>query len=225
MEKVVYINYANNFSESQLEEIKKVFTDFEIETEKRGMRGGATDLVAVVEIGLAFALVPYFSGLLSEAGKATWEAISNGIVGFSKKNCQTNDVNALIFYIEDKPIYAIERFHDAHEEFYLNSLPKALLKVNKFFKKIDIPEDTELMQIFQHPITKEWKYLFLPSTKSFGSYIDRIVDLDTFKFYKPTNHQDFIEHFCGDCNGNCCLVCAKYHLKRFTKKSFKNNKN
>ncbi|KXS40602.1 MAG: hypothetical protein AWU59_2463 [Methanolobus sp. T82-4] len=210
----VYIEYDSNFPETQLESIKNAFSEFEVDTHKRGwFRGSCLDLGVVLTVSFSFAAASYFGGMFSEAGKDTWNIISKKIVHAFKKSGRSNSTD-FTFYLQEVPIHAVERFHDDNEELYLNYLPKALHKVNEYVQKFGIPEEVHMMQIFQDPFTKRWKYLFLPSPKAFGSYIDRIVDLDTFKCHKPTNHQDFIQKFCGDCNGGYCLVCAKHHLRK-----------
>lgn len=209
-----HINYADRVSELEIEEIKEIFHGFEVKTERRGIKAGAIDILTIIEISLGFVVAQYFRGLISEAGKSTWKSIASGLKKYLDKNKRDKDATALIFYLNEIPIYAIERFHDDYAECSINAIPTALIKADSFFRKYGIPEDARLMQIFQDPETKKWKYLFLPSTEAFGSYIDRIVDLDTFELFRPADQKEFIEYFCGECEGGHCLVCAKYHFKK-----------
>jgi len=210
----VQISSDSSFSKSQLDELGNLFVDFEIETHRWGMKAGTIDLLTVLEISLGFALAQYFAGLISEAGKSTWKSISSGLSNFLRKNNRRKDVTALVFYANEIPIYVVERFHEDDAESLIESIPFALLKVKKFLENLGLLKDTMMMQLFQHPQSKEWKYLIVPSTKAFGAFADRIIDLDSFEFYYPRNHQDFIERFCGICNGKHCLICARYYLNK-----------
>lgn len=207
----VYIDYTADISESQLESIKKTFDDFKVETHKIGIRCGSLDLHPVLEITIEFCAFQLFGGFFSAMGTTMWEKASKKFAEISKNNGKRNHAIAFIIPIENKCIYAVERFHDENEEIYLKLIPEALPKVHEFIQKFDNFKDKKL-QIFQDPITKDWKYLLFSIPVEFGSKVSRIVDLDTF-CYLPISDQEFIDIFCGDCNGNCCLSCVKHHLK------------
>lgn len=208
----VYINYTTDISKSQLESIKETFDDFKVETHKIGIRCGSLDLNPDLQIAFGFGLIQLFGGFFSAMGTTMWEKASKKIAEISKNNGKRNHAIAIIIHIENKFIYAVERFHDENEEIYLKSIPEALLKVDELIQIFDNFKDKEFMQIFQDPITKDWKYLLFPIPVEFGPNVSRIVDLDTF-CYVPISDQEFINIFCGDCNGNCCLSCVKHHLK------------
>ena len=203
----------------QIRELKSVFPDFKVETYQWGIRWGAIDLVTVLEIAVGFALAKYFAGFFSEAGKKTWELVARKFSQFVDKNNKSKEVIAFIFYIDNIPIYLVDRFHESGEmELSIIEVPSVLMKVEEFLKNNGIPDNVELMQVFQDPYSRKWKYLLMPTfPDAFGGFVDRVLDLYTFQMDYPQNHQEFIKKYCGNCTRGHCLICAKFHLKRLSK--------
>jgi len=213
----VKISCDSSFSKEQIRELKSIFPDFEVETYQWGMRWGAIDLVTVLEIVFGFALAKYFSGFFSEAGKKTWELLARKYNQFVEKNNRSKEVIAFIVYIDDIPIYLVDRFHESKKlEVSIIEIPFVLIKVEEFFRNNGIPDNVKLMQVFQDPHSRKWRYLLMPTfPDAFGGFVDRVLDLNTFQMDYPQNHQEFIKKYCGNCaREGYCLICARFHLKR-----------
>ena len=73
----------------------------------------------------------------------------------------------------------------------LKNLPKAIVSAIRFIYEIGFPDPTPAFQLYYDDAMEEWPYLFAPSTKGFGSYIDRYADLRNNRVEFIPSSRDF----------------------------------
>lgn len=188
------------------------------------MRAGALDIVTVLEIMLSVTIaVPiskYFEGLFlgdeaKEIGIKHRKQIQRW---FSKLNSEIKnivktgqlllrnrfvDVSLLIggegaivvvVPLGSVYLYAILN-HTFIPEGAKRNLSKGLFDAVKFLLTHSIPENTVALQLYFDRISGRWKYLFVPTNKGFGNWIDRYIDLDTGQIHLVKTRKQFFSLF------------------------------
>jgi len=199
-----------------LKEILEISEQFgSVEEETWGLRGGAIDLVSIVELVGIFvgmkAIDGFVEGLIGKnwfesLGKKTQTALSSALADFSKylselfrrvisKNKNRLGAIVVIEQIQEVELYAVLN-HDKMTKSLIASLPIAIAGVARLIllKKISI-EDPKIVQLYPNFETETWDYLFVPSTRAFGKYIDRYIDLQHGKVHILKTPEEFSQKF------------------------------
>lgn len=180
-----------------------------------GMRSGAIDLVTILEIVGVFvgmkAIDGFVEGLIekdwfTELGRKTRNIVSIKLQDFSsylselfdkviRNNRDRYGAIAIIEYVDDVTLYVVLNHKRMNIEL-ISSLPFAIAKVVREITRNSLPEDnSKIVQLFPNFETGSWDYLFVPSTKAFGQFIDRYLDLRSGRYYIINSPQGFQTYF------------------------------
>lgn len=109
------------------------------------------------------------------------------------------------FHIEGKALALRVHFRDVEcfivlnhatiSKSLLDSVPQAVTKVINYLITHGVPEDTHVIQIYYDIESEEWRYLFMPTSQGFGSFIDRYVDFKTGELININRSDDFVKTF------------------------------
>jgi hypothetical protein len=197
-----------------LEEIHNISEKFgSVAEESWGARSGAIDLVSIIEIIVGVvgmkALDGFVEGLVGkdwfkELGKKTQTVVSSALSEFSqyfselfrrviRKNKERLGAIVAIEQIQDIKLYVVLN-HDMMTESLIASLPFAIAVVARLLllDKISV-EHPKVVQLY--PNFETWDYLFVPSTRAFGNFVDRYVDLRDGKDHVVKSPEEFTQKF------------------------------
>jgi hypothetical protein len=199
-----------------LEEVRTISKKYGKFSEKTWkFRAGAIDFVTILEIVGVFVGMKAIDGFVegaigkdsfTELGRKTRNVVSQRVRKFSnylselfdkviRGNRDRYGAIAIIEYIDDVTLYVVLN-HSRMNEKLISSLPFAIAKVVREIAVNGFPEDSpKSVQLFPHFETSSWDYLFVPSTKAFGQFIDRYLDLRNGRYYIIDSPREFREHF------------------------------
>jgi hypothetical protein len=84
-----------------------------------------------------------------------------------------------------------------------------------FIATYGLPDDVIVLQLYYDIKSKNWRYLFAPTTKAFGNFIDRIIDLETGKLILLESPENFINIVgASPKDGYVYIIDAYYHRDR-----------
>jgi len=214
----ILIKYGSDgrLSPELLEEIRTISRKYGRLSEKTwGMRAGAIDLVTILEIVGVFvgmkAIDGFVEGLIgkdwfTELGSKTRNIVPVKLREFSnylselfdkviKGNRDRCRAVAVIEYIDDVTLYAVLNHKRMNAEL-ISSLPFAIAKVVREIVMNGLPEDSpKIVQLFPDFEADSWDYLFVPSTRAFGQFIDRYFDLRYGQYYLIHSSEEFQARF------------------------------
>ena len=214
----ILIEYGSDgrLSPELLEEVRTISRKYGRLSEKTwGMRAGAIDLVTIVEIVGVFvgmkAIDGFVEGLIgkdwfTELGSKTRNIVPVKLREFSnylselfdkviKGNRDRCRAVAVIEYIDDVTLYAVLNHKRMNAEL-ISSLPFAIAKVVREIVMNGLPEDSpKIVQLFPNFEADSWDYLFVPSTRAFGQFIDRYFDLRDGQYYLIHSSEEFQARF------------------------------
>ena len=99
---------------------------------------------------------------------------------------------SIIFYLGIIPCYVVlNQPHVTLEA--LDMLPNTISRVLRFSSEIGIPKDATEVQLFFDTKSNDWRYLFAPTPKGIGHFIDRVIDINTGEYIKIASPEKFIE--------------------------------
>jgi hypothetical protein len=75
----------------------------------------------------------------------------------------------------------------------LDWLPDAVVRVLRLAAERGLPSDATVVQLFYDVASKRWRYLFVPTARGFGHFIDRVIDVDTGREVIIGSAEEFIE--------------------------------
>jgi len=75
----------------------------------------------------------------------------------------------------------------------LDRLPAAVIRMLQFIAEVGLPEESTVLQLCLDPVSRDWRYLLVPSQQAFGRFVDRIIDLSTGQLLTLHSSQEFIE--------------------------------
>lgn len=216
MEILIEHSSDERLSPKLLEEVRTISKKHGKFSEKTwGMRSGAIDLVTILEIVGVFvgmkAIDGFVEGLIekdwfTELGRKTRNIVSIKLQDFSsylselfdkviRNNRDRYGAIAIIEYVDDVTLYVVLNHKRMNIEL-ISSLPFAIAKVVREITRNSLPEDnSKIVQLFPNFKTGSWDYLFVPSTKAFGQFIDRYLDLRSGRYYIIDSPQGFQTYF------------------------------
>lgn len=189
---------------------------------------GAIDIVALVTITATFLTASafqvlvdkYFEGFLNAEGvvklgekhrqqierwfsevKKEVELASNSLEPL--RNSHTigvlgnEEATLLAMPLGDKVLYVVLN-HVACTPEILSNLPQGLINALRLAVENQLPEDSNLLQLYFDKTSKHWKFLFAPKMETYGRWIDRYVNLETRKVHTLKSRKEFLEIFRPD---------------------------
>jgi len=216
MEILIEHGSDKRLSPKLLEEVRTISKKHGKFSEKTwGMRAGAIDLVTILEIVGVFvgmkAIDGFVEGVIekdwfTKLGRKTRNIVSIKLQDFSsylselfdkviRNNRDRYGAIAIIEYVDDVTLYVVLNHRRMNIEL-ISSLPFAIAKVVREITLNRLPEDSsKIVQLFPNFKTGSWDYLFVPSTKAFGQFIDRYFDLRDEQYHIIDSPREFREHF------------------------------
>jgi hypothetical protein len=199
-----------------LKEIHDISEKFgSVEEESWGLKVGAIDLVSILEFVGVFvsmkAIDGFVEGLIGkdwfeQLGKKTKTALSSALTEFSEylselfkrvisKNKKRLGAIVVIEQIQDVELYAVLNYAGMTKSL-ISSLPYAIAEVARLviLHKISV-EHPKVIQLYPNFETDTWDFLFAPSTRAFGMFIDRYIDLRDGKVHIIKSPKEFIKKF------------------------------
>lgn len=95
----------------------------------------------------------------------------------------------------------------------INKIPEAVTSVIHMLMDYGLPEETHVLQLFYDREKSNWRYLFMPTTRGFGNYIDRYVDLQTGELVHLNRPEDFVKTFLPDIQDRYKFLVDPYRYK------------
>ncbi len=214
----IIIEYGSDerLSSELLEEVRTISRKYGDLSEKTwGMRVGAIDLVTILQIVGVFvamkAIDGFVEGLIgkdwfTKLGSKTRNIVSVKLREFSnylselfdkviKSNRDRYGAIVVIEYINDVTLYAVLNHKRMNAEL-ISSLPFAIAKVAREIMINGLPEDNpKVAQLFPNFEIDSWDYLFVPSVRVFGQFIDRYLDLRDGQYYTVHSSEEFKARF------------------------------
>ncbi|MDI6759729.1 MAG: hypothetical protein QMD05_02765 [Candidatus Brocadiaceae bacterium] len=102
---------------------------------------------------------------------------------------------AITIYLGKRTTLYVVLNHEARTPRLMANLPIGLTKAVRFLAERGIPEDALVCQLYFDKETEKWKYLFMPSLKGLGNWIDRYVDLDKDEIRRIYSQAEFLKIF------------------------------
>jgi len=202
-----------------LDEIRTISRKYGKLSEKTWrVRVGAIDLVTILEVVGVYMAMKIVDGFVegvvgkdwfTELGKRTRSVASTKLQEFSsylselfskviRGNRNRYGAIAIIEYIDDVTLYVVLN-HKRMNSNLASSLPIAIARVFREISANGLPEDSaRVVQLYPNFETESWDYLFVPTTSTFGYFIDRYLDLQDGQYYFLHSIQDFRDKFCPD---------------------------
>ncbi len=214
----IIIEYGSDerLSSELLEEVRTISTKYGDLSEKTwGMRAGAIDLVTILEIVGVFVAMKTIDGFVegligkdwfTKLGSKTRNIVSVKLREFSnylselfdkviRGNRDRYGAIVVIEYINDVTLYAVLN-HKRMNAQLISSLPFAIAKVAREIMINGLPEDNpKVAQLFPNFEIDSWDYLFVPSVRAFGQFIDRYLDLRDGQYYIVHSSEEFKARF------------------------------
>ena len=141
-----------------------------------------------------------------EVGKKTQTVVSSALNEFSQylselfrrvisQNKERFGAIVVIEQIKDVELYVVLN-HKMMTESLMASLPYAIAGVARLIllDKVTV-EHPKVVQLYPNFETQTWDYLFVPSTRAFGNFVDRYVNLRDGKVYLVKSPEDFTQKF------------------------------
>lgn len=177
-------------------------------------KSSALDLKPIIEAVLAFTVISGFKafvkGFINEdwfknLGQVKRQELEFKMIQakvfikayyevFVKKNYNIQEAFVVSVIIGEVTLFAVINHYQMTEEL-LDKLSQALVdcygKISLGYIKID----SNTCQLFPNFTNNEWRYLFNPSYKGFGDFIDQYFDLYQNKQYKINTKTEFLEKF------------------------------
>lgn len=177
-------------------------------------RFGTTDLVSLLEVSLIFAVVTnlqaFAKGFIGEdwfkaLGQKTRLELENELKAtknFIKAyyDCfirnKPNEQKAYVIneQIGDINLYVAINLYQMTDAL-LDKLPEALVDTYGKISLGYLDIESKICQLFPDFELNEWRYLFSPTYKGFGNYIDKYYDFKSNKLIRLNSKQDFIDRF------------------------------
>ena len=210
----IHIEYDDrHLSPELLEMVRSISRKYGKLSERTwGVRAGAIDLVAILEIVVVFVVMKAIDGFtegligkdwftnLGEKTRIELREFSNYLLELFKKviagNRDRYRAIAVVDYINDVTLYVVLNHKYMNAEL-ISSLPFAIAKVVREIVINGLPEDNpKIVQLFPSFKANSWDYLFVPSVKGFGQrFIDRYLDLRDGQYYIIHSSQEFQARF------------------------------
>jgi hypothetical protein len=219
----IQIRYGS-FTKLSEEEINQIIkfsqTQGHVSIHKWNHRSGAIDLLTYFELIFGYSFVKaltkpiiegYLKGFVGESyfkgkGETHRLFIKNEVkqlktylttfydVFVSDKTTEMESI-AIVENIGDCKLYVTLNSYRISDKL-VNGLADALVRTFALIslKLIDI-EDTKVVQLYPNFDKQEWDYLFIPTVKAFGNYIDRYYCFSENIIYYIDSAIDFIEKF------------------------------
>ena len=208
------IEYGSNkrVSSEILEKVRTISSKHGALSERAwGGRAGAIDLVSVLEIVGVFmamkAIDGFTEGLIgkdwfAKKGSQTSNIVSVKLREFSdyllelfdkviRDNRDRYGAIVVIEYINDVALHVVLNHKRMNTEL-ISSLPFAIAKVTKEIMINGLPADNpKVVQLFPNFQTDSWDYLFVPSVRTFGQFIDRYLDLRDGQYHTIHSSKEF----------------------------------
>lgn len=143
------------------------------------------------------ALDSWFSQLLGDLKKLLRPIgiyVKNGFPRFTAFNIKEMAL-ALFIPVGDRVFYVVLN-NTGMTEGLLATLPSGIIRMLRFAAEKELPEDGKALQLHFDPTTQDWKYLFIPTYRGFGHWIDRYIDLDAGETIPVGSQADFQARFC-----------------------------
>lgn len=202
-----------------LDEIREVARMHGDLTEKSwGARGGAIDLVTVLEVVGIFVGTKILDGLVEGlVGKNIFEEIGKKmrkgafaqvdklrmflVQLFNRAISNNRDrygAFALIEYVNDFSLYVVIN-HKRMNANLIEKLPEAIALAIIITANIDLKDDPpRAIQLYPNFETESWDYIFMPTTNGVGNYVDRYFDIKDKTLYSLSSPTEFIKKFNPD---------------------------
>lgn len=85
--------------------------------------------------------------------------------------------------------------HSSMDPTLFHRLPQAIARLLRYVAEYGLPDDAHVLQLYFDGKTKDWKYLFMPTSSGFGRWIDRYVDLETSETVHVRSQSEFNKTF------------------------------
>lgn len=95
----------------------------------------------------------------------------------------------------------------------INKIPEAVTSIIHMLMNNGLPEETHVLQLYYDRNERDWRYLFMPTTKGFGNYINRYVDLKTGEIVYLNRPEDFVKTFLPDLQDRYKFLVDPYRYK------------
>lgn len=219
----IKISYSSstNLTEEEINCIISVSQKFgQVSVDKWSTRNGAIDLAIALEIIFGIPIVQavmkpviegYLKGLIGESyfkgiGERHQTMLKDEVVQiknyltafydvFIAKKVEKERTIAIVVYIDDCQLYVtLDSYRTS--QILIDSLAEAL--VNTFalisLKLIEV-EEPKVIQLYPDFDNQKWDYLFIPTVKAFGNFIDKYYRFSENKIYYIENAIEFIDKF------------------------------
>ena len=221
----VEYEYRKNHEASLLPMLKTLESEIGGERQPFGMRAGFIDLVTFLEIAIGFLAVgavttivhKYFEGLFGDDAKRLGEKHRKQLdQWFSKLESDLERIVQSLnkayrskapITFKRKPMAAAIRInlgpkmlyvvlnHDNVSPKLVVYLPKGIIRALRFLAESSLTQKDTVFQLYFDEASQTWKYLFMPTNKASGRWIDRYADLDTRQIIHVTSQKEFIAKF------------------------------
>lgn len=204
-----------DFSEQEQDFLLKESNNFGlVEIKKYSSRSGALDLVSIIETGLTFIVLKnvqaFTKGFIGEdwfknLGEKARKELEHEIIqaqGFIKAyfdvfvRNKTNKQEAFVISenIGDVTLYVVINHYNMTDQL-LDKLPKALVDTYGKISLEYISIESKTCQLFPDFENNEWRYLFTPTYKGFGNFVDNYYDFKSNRQIQINSKQDFVDRF------------------------------
>jgi hypothetical protein len=107
---------------------------------------------------------------------------------------EPEDAIALVIEYGPCPCYVVLN-HARMTEALAADLPDAVIRVMEYLWANGLPDGARCLQLYFDEHDQVWRYLFVPTSRGFGRFIDRYIDLHTRQVHTLTSRSMFVHRF------------------------------
>lgn len=236
----IHLKYASNgaVDEETINHIRLVANQHgNLSEQTWGRRGGAIDLVTIIEITGLFVGKKVLDGFIEgfvgrdifvEIGRKTRTSIlseTKKLSAFVKdlyekivaKNKDRYGAFVLVEYFNDLSLYAVVNHKRMNIEL-IEKLPESIINAIAILTYLNIGDDSpKVAQLYPNFETNTWDYILIPTSTAFGNYVDRYIDIKDKCIYEISTIDDFISLFKPDDRDDFkFLISSERDLFKFT---------
>lgn len=101
---------------------------------------------------------------------------------------------AITFIVNRTNCFVVLDYAEMNEAL-LENLPSGIVSMIDYLAVGNVPEDSQCAQLYFNRETARWAYIFLPTTKGYGKWIDRYYDIDAETLYMVKSKEEFKTKF------------------------------